>query len=131
MPSEETGDVTIFLRADGILVKFVVVRVLESNILQSFKGSHRAVANNLYLRLMRDRLQVRVEHGALRIECFTMTIAISGGVKESSDFILSVWSKSLLVLEEYDAVFVKGTSDDFKIRLCTSSDGTLDKYRSW
>jgi hypothetical protein len=69
---------------------------------------------------MRDRLQVRVEHGALRIECLTVTIAISGGVEEPSEFILSVWSKSLLVLEKYDAVFVKGTSDDFKIRLCTS-----------
>jgi hypothetical protein len=33
MPSEETGDVTVFLWADGILVEFVVVRVLESNIL--------------------------------------------------------------------------------------------------
>ena len=69
---------------------------------------------------MRDRLQVRVEHGALRVECLTVTIAVSGGVEEPSELILSVWSKSVLVLEEYDAVFVKGASDDFKIRLCTS-----------
>lgn len=44
-----------------------------------------------------------------------MAVAGSGGVEKPGEFKLCFWGESLLVLEEYDLVFVKGVDDHISI----------------
>lgn len=61
MPSEETGCGQVVCFGDGVLVKFVVVRVLEGDVLQAFVFFIKSIADDLDLGLMRNGLEIRVK----------------------------------------------------------------------
>ena len=56
VPSVESGVFTVVFVTDGFLVEGAVVWVLQRDVLESFELSHGAVADDLDLGLMWDRL---------------------------------------------------------------------------
>lgn len=106
MPSVEAGEVEIFLFRNDILVESLVVRVLQSKVLQALVFLVLSIANDLNLGLMRNGLQIWMKHGTLCIQGFA--VAISGGlwVELLGKQILCLWSQSVLVLENNDLVGV-------------------------
>lgn len=62
VPPIEARGVAVLALADGLLVERLVVRVLESDVLEPLELGHGAVANHLDLGLVRDRLEIGVQH---------------------------------------------------------------------
>jgi hypothetical protein len=91
VPSIEAGEVQIILLGDDALVEGLVVRVLELDVLEALILGHETVADDLYLRLVRDGLQVRVQDTALSIQRLAMPIAGSLRIEALSELELSFW----------------------------------------
>ena len=65
MPPVEPGVVAVIFGTDSLLVESLVVRVLERNVFQSLERCNGPVSDDLNLRLVGNRLQIRVQDGTL------------------------------------------------------------------
>jgi hypothetical protein len=92
----------------------------QLDVLQTLVVLDEAIANDLDLGLMRDRLEVWVENGSLGVQRLAVTIrARSFGIKSLGDLILSLGREVALVLEDKDLVGEQGLTDDVKVGICT------------
>lgn len=101
MPPVEPGVVQVILIRDGGLMKGPVVRVAEPDVLETLVLGHEAVADDLNLRLVGDRLEVRVQDGALGIEGLAVAVgALGGRVEALGELVLGLGGGVGLVLDD-------------------------------
>lgn len=81
MPSIEPSEVEILLRWNGRLVEDLVMGVLQCDVLQTLVLIVEPVSNGLHLWLVRDRLEIGVEDGALCVESLAVAVAVGGRVE--------------------------------------------------
>ena len=83
VPPVEPGVAQVVLGGDGGLVEGPVVRVPQAEVLEALVGGDGAVADDLDLRLVRDRLEIRVQDGALGVERLAVAVRGLGGRVEA------------------------------------------------
>lgn len=106
MPAIEARMSQIVFFRDRVLVKRLMVRVLELNVFESLILRNKAVADDLDLRLMRDRLEVRVQDTFFGVERLAVTVAACCRVKSLRQLILSLGRAISLIFENDDGVLV-------------------------
>ena len=90
MPSVESREVQIILLRDNTLVEALVVRMLQSDVLQALVFVIVSITNYLDLWLVGDCLEIWVKNGSLGIKGLSVTIAaFTSRVKSFGDFVLS------------------------------------------
>jgi hypothetical protein len=65
VPPVEPSVVAVIFGTNSLLVESLVVRVLERDVLQSLERCNGPVSDDLNLRLVGNRLQIRVQDGTL------------------------------------------------------------------
>lgn len=119
VPPVEAGKVKVLLWRDDSRVKGLVMGMSQLDVLQTLVVLDEAIANDLDLGLMRDRLEVWVENGSLGVQRLAMTIrARSFGVESLGDLILRLGREVALVLEDKDLMGEQGLTDDVKVGIC-------------
>lgn len=78
--------------------------MLQRDVLEALEFGYRAIADDLYLWLVWDGLQIWVENGSFCIDSLAMAVRLSLGVETLSEFELCSWREILLVLEDDDLV---------------------------
>ena len=97
-------------------MKSPMVRVPKPNVLETLVFVYETVANDLNLRLMRDRLQVRMQDGAFRIQSLSVAVrAASLGVKPLGNLELCFWGRMSLVLKHKNLMLKKRISYKTKV----------------
>ena len=94
--------------------------MLQGDIGQAFKRRDEAIADDLDLRLVRDRLQIWVEYGSLTVDRLAVSVGGCRGIEALCDMELRLWSYVRLVLEDQDLMMEQGIADDVKVGICTS-----------
>lgn len=90
MPSVESREVQIILLRDNTLVEALVVRMLQSDVLQALVFVIVSITNYLDLWLVGDCLEIWVKNGSLGIKGLSVAIvAFTSWVKSFGDFVLS------------------------------------------
>ena len=102
----EPGVVEILFLGDGLLVEFVVVRVDQFGVLQTFILRNEAITDDLNLRLVRDGLEIGVEDTAFCVEGLAVAVAASSRVETASQLGLGTWGEIGLRLDANDMVVV-------------------------
>jgi hypothetical protein len=74
VPSIESGEVQIVLFRNYCCVEGPVVWVSQLDVLQPFILLYEAISNDLNLRLVWDRLEVRVQDGSLRVKRLAVAV---------------------------------------------------------
>jgi len=115
MPAVEAGEVKVVFGRNDRLVEGLVVRVLELNVLQALVLWHEAIANDLHLWLVWDRLQVWVQDAALSIEGLAVAVACGFGIKALGKLELGLGRDMSLVLEDDYLMSEESISDHIEL----------------
>jgi hypothetical protein len=99
----------------------LVVGMTQPEVLQTLVLGHEAVSDDLYLRLGRDRLEIRVQYRTLSVEGLSVAVRGSARVEALGEFKLSLGASMALVLEHEDLVVEESITDDGKVGICTES----------
>lgn len=93
-----------------------VVRVPKPDVFKALVFVYEAVADDLNLGLMRNRLQVGMQDGTFRVQSLSVAVrAGSFGVKSLGNVVLCVWGGMSLVLEHQDLMFEERIPYDAKV----------------
>ena len=111
VPPVETRVAEVFAVGDGRLVELLVVRVHEFEVLQAFVLRHGAIADDLHLRLVRYRLQVRMQDASLCIERLAVPVSAGGRVEAVGQFVLGLGRAVLLAFQDHHLMAVQSGID--------------------
>ena len=125
MPAIEAGVVAIKIFWNRRGVECLVVRMAELDIVQTLMLGDEAVANDLNLGLVRDRLKVRVQNAALGVEGLAVAVRGGGRVEATGQLELCLWRQALLVLEDNNLVRVECLLDDCKVGIYDDEDSLI------
>lgn len=93
-----------------------MMRMTQTEILQTLIRWDEAVADDLNLGLVRDGLEVRMQDGALRVD--GLAVAVRGGsgrVEALRELVLRLGRRVGLVLYDEDLVGEEGVMEDSKV----------------
>lgn len=121
VPAVEAGVLAVVLLGDAVPVEGLVVRVAELEVHQSFVAGDESVSDDLHLRLARNRLQVRMQDAALRVECRAMSVCLGLRVEAARYLVLRLCRQVLFALHDDDAVPVEGIVEKGEIGFCSSA----------
>lgn len=107
MPAIEASVRQIILDGNRVLVEFLVVRMNKGDVLQALITFDETIANDLYLRLVRYCLKIRMQDATFCVQCLAVPIALSQGVEAPCQLVLSLGRAGRLVLENDDMVLVE------------------------
>lgn len=117
---------------DDILMKGPVLRVLELDVVQTFKGFDKAVANDLDLRLAWDGLEITMQDAPGVQLARAMTISSRRGIEASRELVLGLWRQTLLIPYDDYLVVIQRVSELVKIRVwtayCVSTPSLIYSY---
>lgn len=126
VPPVEAGKVKVLLGGDDGGVKGLVVGMPQLDVPQTLVVLDEAVADDLDLGLMRDRLEVRVEDGPLGVQRLAVAVRARGlGVESLGDLVLRPGGDVALVPEDEDLVGEQGLTDDVKVGICGNVSACL------
>lgn len=120
MPAVEACMREIIFFGDRVLVKFLVVRVDELDVGETFVLGHEAVANDLHFGLVRYGLEIRVQDAAFGIESLAVAVADGGGVEAVGQFCLGFGRAGSLILEDDYVGFIECVADDGEVMVCNA-----------
>lgn len=92
-----------------------MVGMFQRDVLQPFEFCDGAVADDLYLGLVRDGFEIWVQDG-FRLS-LAMAVGFDRGVEHLRQVVLGSGGEGLLVFEEHELVLVEGFLDDFEVGL--------------
>jgi hypothetical protein len=101
-----------------------VVRVAQTHVREALVRGHEAVADDLDLRLVRHRLEVRVQDGALRVDRLAVAVARGGSrVEALRELVLGLGRGVRLVLEDEHLVGEEGVAEDGEVGVYREGTG--------
>jgi hypothetical protein len=91
VPAIKTREIEIISLGDTGLVEGLVVRVLQRDVFESFIALDESISNHLNLRLVWDRLKIRVQDGAFGVDGFAVPVGLGGRVEAVCEIELGPW----------------------------------------